>query len=153
MEKDELQKKVIAAAAENGMNAILFRNTVGRKIGLNITDSQCMSILGILGVSTPKELTRYTGLTTGSTTIMLDRLEAIGYIKRKPNPADRRGVLIEVNQKEWQKNAGAMVADLQKALWNMLSSYTKDELVTILDFITRFSESVKNESERLEKEA
>ena len=73
--KRDLEKQVFAAARDNGISSVLFRNVIARKLGLNITDGECLSLLSIKGVSTPTELARYTGLTTGSTTAMLDRLE------------------------------------------------------------------------------
>ena len=80
--KKDLEKQVFMAAREQGISSVLFRNAIGRKLGLNITDSECLSFLTIKGISTPTQLARYTGLTTGSVTAMLDRLE-------KASPIDR----------------------------------------------------------------
>ena len=71
----DLHRRVLMASRENNISSVLFRNAVRSKLGLNITDSECLSFLSIHGVLTPKEISRYTGLTTGSTTTMLDRLE------------------------------------------------------------------------------
>jgi DNA-binding MarR family transcriptional regulator len=62
-----------------------------------------MSVLELLGPSTPGTLAAGTGLSTGGVTVMLDRLEQAGYVKRAPNPADRRSVLVSVNQKKLKK--------------------------------------------------
>ena len=64
----DLEKQVFAAARDNGISSVLFRNAVARKLGLNLTDGECLSLLSINGVSTPTELARNTGLTSGSTT-------------------------------------------------------------------------------------
>ncbi|HEU4655899.1 MAG TPA: MarR family transcriptional regulator [Capillimicrobium sp.] len=45
---------------------------------------------------TPSQLTAALLVTSGTMTNRLDRLEALGLIRRLPNPADRRGVLIEL---------------------------------------------------------
>ena len=100
----DLQRRVIIAARDYGISTVLFRNATGRKLGLNIADTECFSLLQLKGISTPTELARYTGLTTGSATAMLDRLEKAELITRKPNPKDRRGVLIEINR----QNTGAV---------------------------------------------
>ena len=97
--KNDLAIKVFLAAREQGVSSVLFRNALGRTLGLNITESECLSLLSIKGISTPTEIARYTGLTTGSTTTMLDRLEKSGFIQRIPNPKDRRGVLIKIKKK------------------------------------------------------
>lgn len=148
--KEDLEKQVLMAAAEYGITAVLFRNAVGRKLGLNITDSECLSLLGIKGISTPTELARYTGLTTGSTTAMLDRLEKAGFITRRHNPNDRRGVLIEINS-EAAVTTASLVAGVQKAHKELIASYSAIELEIIVDFLTRFAQNVKMHTQTIEK--
>jgi len=149
--KKDLEKQVIIAAQQNGISSVLFRNAIARKLGLNITDSECLSLLSIKGVSTPTELARYTNLTTGSTTAMLDRLEKARFIRRKPNPKDRRGVLIEITKK-WTETVGPMVAGVQKAQDDLIASYSDKELETIADFLTRFTNNVREHTKMIEKD-
>ena len=150
--KEDLERQALGAAAEFGMNTVLFRNAMGRKLGLNITDSQCLSILGIKGgTSTPTELAHYTGLTTGSTTAMLDRLEKAGFITRIPNPKDRRGVLIQINHQKSAETMKPMVAGIQKAHRDLMASYSIQELQTIADFLTRFTDNVKIHTREIEQ--
>lgn len=149
--KEDLERQVLMSAAEYGINAVLFRNAIGRKLGLNITDSECLSVLGTKGISTPTELAHYTGLTTGSTTAMLDRLEKAGFITRRRNPQDRRGVLIEINR-ESAKTTGPMVAGVQKAHRELIASYSAAELEVIADFLTRFTENVKEHTRLIEQD-
>lgn len=146
----DLQKIVLMAARDYTVSSVLFRNATGRKLGLNVTDSECLSLLTIKGVSTPTELARYTGLTTGSTTAMLDRLEKIGFIVRKPNPNDRRGVLVEVSQR-YREMAGPLVAGIQKMNGELLASYSEEELTVIADFLTRFKDNVVKQTENIEQ--
>jgi DNA-binding MarR family transcriptional regulator len=122
---------------------------MGRKLGLNITDLECLSLLTIKGISRPTELARYTGLTTGSATAMLDRLEKAKFVTRKPNPKDRRGVLIEIN-KQSAGAIGPVIADVQKAHKELIASYSEEELATIVDFLTRFTQNVKKQTEILD---
>lgn len=149
--KKDLEKQVMMAAAENGISSVLFRNAMGRKLGLNITDAQCLSLLGIKGISSPTELARYTGLTTGSTTAMLDRLEKAKFIRRKPNPNDRRGVLIEINEQSVEVMR-QLVAGIQEAHRELIASYSEKELNIILDFLTRFNKNVKEHTKLIEKD-
>ncbi len=83
--------------------SILFNQKVAERTGLRLTDMQCMNVLELLGPSTPGTLAAHTGLTTGGVTVMLDRLEKDGYVKRAPNPADRRSVLVSINGKKLKK--------------------------------------------------
>jgi DNA-binding MarR family transcriptional regulator len=148
--KEDLENQVFMAVREQGISSVLFRNAIGRKLGLNITDSECLSLLSIKGISTPTELARYTGLTTGSTTAMLDRLERAKFIRRKPNPKDRRGVLIEINEK-WAETVGPMVAGLQKSHKELIASYSEKELEAIVDFLTRFTKNVEEQTKMIKK--
>lgn len=148
--RKDLQERVMMAARENGMSAVLFRNAIGRRLGLNITDSECLSLLSIKGISTPKELARHTGLTTGSTTAMLDRLEKAGFVRRRPNPKDRRGLLIEINKK-WAETAGPLVSGVQKAHNALIARYNDGELEIIADFLTRFTDNVLEQTKLIEK--
>jgi hypothetical protein len=56
--KEDLEEQVAIAARESGVSSVLLRNAIGRKLGLNITDMDCLVLLFIKGVSTPTELDR-----------------------------------------------------------------------------------------------
>ena len=139
------------AAQELGINSVLLRNAVSRKLGLSVTDMECLSLLVAKGISTPTELAQYTGMTPGSATAMLDRLEKAAFIERKPNPNDRRGVLIEVS-KESIKRVSSMFAAARQAQIDLMDSYSDEELEIVAGFMTRFAENTKKHKELLEKD-
>lgn len=147
----DLEKQVLSAACDYDICSVLFRNAVARKLGLKITDEKCLRLLAIKGFSTPTELSRYTGLTSGSTTAMLDRLERAQFIRRKPNPEDRRGVLIEVNKK-WSEKASLLVSGVQQANAELVASYSDEELEIIADFLTRFAQNLIEQTKMIEKD-
>ena len=147
----ELEKQVFMAARDQGISSVLFRNATGRKLGLNVTDSECLSLLAIKGTSTPTELARFTGLTTGSTTAMLDRLERRGFIKRRPNLEDRRGVVVEMSEK-WQQTAGPLVVGVQQAHKQLIGGYSDVQLRTIADFLARFTNNVTEHTKAIEND-
>jgi MarR family transcriptional regulator, organic hydroperoxide resistance regulator len=116
--------------------AILFNQKVADELGLNATDLQCLNLLELQGSLTPGELARCCGLTTGGVTVVLDRLEKAGYIRREANPRDRRSLLIRPVPKrlrELQKIYRSKSRSLAKAL----APYSDGELELILDFVTR----------------
>lgn len=149
--RKDLEQQVFLGARDNGISSVLFRNATRRKLGLNITDSECLSMLSIKGTATPTELARFTGLTTGSTTAMLDRLEKLGYIRRRPNPVDRRGVVIEISE-QWGRAAGPLVAGVQQAHHALISSYSDEELQIIAGFLRRFTENVTTATREIEQD-
>lgn len=148
--KDKLQEKTLLAARDTIVNSVLFRNVVARKLGLNSAESACVNFLSINGISSPKEIAQFTGLTSGSTTAMLDRLEKKRFIVRKPNPDDRRGVLVEINY-EHAQIAKKLVGGIQKSHHELLESYSEKELELIADFLTKFSTNIVTATKEIEK--
>lgn len=145
MNKQELEKKVFLAARDQGISSVLFRNATSRRLGLNATDAECLSFLTMHTVATPTELAAYTGLTSGSTTAMLDRLERAGFIIRKPNPNDRRGVLVEAHR-HYMELARPLVVGVQQSHHELLAKYTEEELVVIADFLNGFTKNVTDQT-------
>ncbi len=150
--KKELQEQVFSATREYGVSSVLFRNAISRKIGLNVADWECLSLLTLRGISSPTELARYTGLTSGSVTTMLDRLEAAEFITRKPNPNDRRGVLIEVNRKSTPA-VGQLVGGVQKGLKEIIENYSEKDLKTIVGFLNAFTMNVRKHTDAIEEDS
>ena len=73
---------------------IVFHEAGARRLGMTAAERKCAGLIVELGETTPKQLAEMTGLTTGAITGIVDRLERAGYAKRKPNPKDRRSILI-----------------------------------------------------------
>ena len=53
-----------------------------RTMGINATDMQALRLLDLHGPLGPTELGRRLGLRSASVTVLLDRLEASGYVER-----------------------------------------------------------------------
>lgn len=77
-------------------SSIFFNAQAAEKVGLGLTDMQMLHMLQLYGPSTPGRLAAGTGLSSGGVTVALDRLEKEGFIRREPNPADRRSLLIQL---------------------------------------------------------
>src|ERR1700691_4580103 len=73
---------------------IFFNAQAAEKVGLGLTDMQMIHMLLLHGPSTPGHLAAWTGLSSGGVTVALDRLEKAGYVRREPNPDDRRSLLV-----------------------------------------------------------
>ncbi|MFS8131259.1 MAG: MarR family winged helix-turn-helix transcriptional regulator [Candidatus Dojkabacteria bacterium] len=146
----ELKFKTLMATRDNGITSMLFRNAMARKLDLSLTESLCLTLLGIGKVSTPSEISKYTGLTTGATTTMLDRLEKKCFITRKSNLNDRRGVIIEING-QYSKAASSMVIGVQKAHKELIDSYSDRELEVITDFLEKFTKNVVEATKDVEE--
>lgn len=117
--------------------------------GLNATDMECLRLLFSKGVATPSELSRQTGLTSGATTAMLDRLEKAGLIERGPNPDDRRGTLI-TPAKSSAERVASWFESARKAQEDLISSYSENELGIISDVFERFAKLWDQEREKVQ---
>ena len=136
----------LMAARDFGIGTIMFRNALAKRFGLNLTESLCLTILGTRGSATPTELAKFIGLTTGATTTLLDRLEARGFVRRRPNPADRRGILIETDE-AYAAKAQKLVAGIQKAHRDLISRYSGPELLLIAEFLRGMTENMRVQGE------
>jgi MarR family transcriptional regulator, organic hydroperoxide resistance regulator len=134
-----------------GVNLTQFRNAISEWAGLNVTDIECLRFLFQKGISTPSELARHTGLTSGATTAMLDRLEKAGLIERRPNPDDRRGTLITPVNSAAGKVA-SWFESARNAQDELISSYTESELEIIADVFEKFAKLWDDERKKIQKD-
>ena len=56
-------------------NVVLYQHVVAQRLGLGASDSQFLTLLNMHGPLTPGELSKLTGMTTGTVTGVLARLE------------------------------------------------------------------------------
>lgn len=147
-DKDNLKEQVILGAREYGIGSVLFRHVVGEMLGVHATDMECLGVIFLKGLATPSELARYTGLSSGATTAMLDRLEKSKLIERHPNPKDRRSTHIVVVPETAEK-IGPLFASLREAQDKIVSSYSEQELELLADFFSRSVRMWEEEREKL----
>src|ERR1700722_7749670 len=119
-------RKFIAAA-------IFFNTQAAEKAGLGLTDMQLLHMLQLYGPSTPSRLAEWTGLSSGGVTVALDRLEKSGYLRRAPNPEDRRSLLITLVPGRLRKIA-AMYEGIEKETRRLLSLLPQDDLEAVVRF-------------------
>jgi DNA-binding MarR family transcriptional regulator len=118
--------------------AILFNQKVADRVGLHLTDLQCINLLDLLGPVTPGTLAESTGLTTGGVTVMLDRLEKAGYVKRDRNPNDRRSVLVRVIERKLLK-MNTLYSRMSSEVESYFSEISEADLQTVLNFYLRMN--------------
>lgn len=107
-------------------------------LGLHPTDMQFINLLDLLGPMTPGALAQWGGLSSGGVTVAVDRLESAGYVRREPNPGDRRSVLIHL-QPTQQKRVDANYKGVQKHFAEVTKGFSEAELEVILRFFTASS--------------
>ncbi|MUM76394.1 MarR family transcriptional regulator [Pseudodesulfovibrio sp. F-1] len=73
-----------------------WEHCVVRDTGVTPTQMHALEILGSHTALRMKELAERMGVTTGTLTVLADRLEKAGLIRRKPHEEDRRSILVEL---------------------------------------------------------
>jgi DNA-binding MarR family transcriptional regulator len=109
---------------------------VAVRLGVNRTDLRCLDVLLQLGEATPGRLGAAVGLTTGSVTVMLDRLEELGLLGRSRDAHDRRKVIVRPSARA-ARLGQQLYGPLAQAGERDLSRYGVTELEVIIDFLRR----------------
>lgn len=133
----EIQQRLIRFIAE----VVLYNHAVSAKVGLGASDSQFLTLLQTYGPLTPRQLAEHTGLTSGTVTGVIDRLESHGFVTRKPDPGDRRKVVVTPAAEAIQDKFVPLYADQGVQMQQLLATRTVDELRVISAFL---ADSVNN---------
>ncbi|MBN0046586.1 MarR family transcriptional regulator [Streptomyces actuosus] len=115
----------------------LFDQAVADHLGLHPTDLQCLNLLTLEdGPVTTGRVAELTGLTTGSATRLVDRLERAGYVRRERDASDRRKVLV-VAVPEKVAEFGRMWDRLGAPWPALFDDLDETELALIVDHMRR----------------
>ena len=128
-----------------------FDQAVADALGINRTDMRCTDILDREGPVTAGYLAAATGLTTGSITTAIDRLEQRGLARRLRDPSDRRRVLVELTDKARAQGRGFYV-EHQRAAERLARRYTEKELELLVDFVRGGRELNERRAAEVERE-
>jgi DNA-binding MarR family transcriptional regulator len=138
----EAEERVLAALP-GWVNAISQLNRlIAERLGVTASDLDGLHVLNQQGPVTAADLARRIGLTPGSVSRMIDRLDAAGCIKRIPQ--DRRRVLIEPTSDGLARIA-AYYDGLTARAHDDLAVFRPDELEALLRFIERSEHSAISE--------
>jgi DNA-binding MarR family transcriptional regulator len=110
-----------------------YDEAVGEVYGLGSAERLCLSFL-LEGPQTASAIARQIRLTPAAVTALIDRLEARGYVRRKPDPTDRRKVFVEMAEATL-KLAREAYLPLQEAGAVNLGRYTEAELKLFVKFL------------------
>jgi DNA-binding MarR family transcriptional regulator len=93
-----------------------------------------------------------TGLTTGSVTVMIDRLEKAGYVQREKDPTDRRRVLVRPLPESIERDITPLYTALGAAWERTIQHYSTEELTVILDMLMRSAVLLQEQTAALQRE-
>lgn len=135
----------------NSTETALFQQAAAAKYGLGITDMKALSALVQEGPMTAGQLAQRLSLTTGAVTSLIDRLERHRFVRREPDPKDRRKVIVAVNYETIAAgNAGGNVYLSIGAAFNALyETYTTEQLAFLARHLQTSIELVRQETAKL----
>lgn len=143
----ELLDDLRRVGREHGDATVLFHSALADDLGLHPTDYKALGVLQRLGPLSAGELGNHTGLAPASVTNLMDRLAARGFLRREPDPVDRRRVLLHADVAGLTDNE--FFASWQRAATQLWERYTDAELAVILNFLSDTAERLRARTEAL----
>ena len=89
---------LMRAGRENSRLSMVFRYAVADRLGVTVSDLECLDFLADVGSATAGQVAARTNLTTGAVTSMLRRLQQAGYVTAERDPADRRRMIVTMRR-------------------------------------------------------
>lgn len=148
MGSDDRVSSVVRALRRVNFQGSIFGQSVAIRLGLSESDIDALEMLLDTGAASAGKLAELLGMTTGAITRVIDRLEQAGYVRRVPDPADRRRVIVEPVP-ERAVTVEAMFASLEQAAATEADRYSPDQLAAISDFLARMADATGVEAARL----
>ena len=118
---------------------VLHGNASAAALGLGGTDLYALGALSAAGPMTSGELATATGLTTGATTRLIDRLEQAGHVRRVSDPADRRKVRVEPTGRPTALDD--TVDPARRLVGEIISGYPEEQRAVLFDYFARAAQA------------
>ncbi|MGW2149729.1 MarR family winged helix-turn-helix transcriptional regulator [Nonomuraea bangladeshensis] len=151
--RGETLKRIMDESQRHYAAYVLFNQALADHLRIHSTDLQCVALLDLeSGPVSTGEIARLTGLTPGSATRLVDRLERAGLVERRPDPADRRRALVALAPSARERISAAWERPGQ-AFAEVLDRYDDAELDVIADYLRRAAEVGRAQADRLTGES
>ncbi|MEV0196698.1 MarR family transcriptional regulator [Nonomuraea sp. NPDC050691] len=145
---DELGDRIVASMTDLAGALQRMNDLIAQHLGIAQTDLLCLHALDRAGASTAGALSSQLGRTTGAITHMIDRLEKAGYVRRKPDPQDRRRVLVEASAPGLERIA-SFYKGIDARSRRLMDTLSHEQLMTIQTFLLSSYEGAVEECEHL----
>ena len=102
---------LMAASVQRfGLERDRMRAALASEAGISATDLDALEHLEADGPLTQRQLGDRLSLTSGAVTMLVDRLEDAGWVRRRPHPSDRRYVLVELSGQAIERTPARLAA-------------------------------------------
>ncbi|GAA4552047.1 MarR family winged helix-turn-helix transcriptional regulator [Pseudonocardia xishanensis] len=131
----DVQDEIMGSLVRFIASVVLNNHAVAQRLGLGPTDSQFLTLLDVHGPLTPGRLAELTGLTSGTVTGVVDRLERAGFVRRDRDATDRRKVIVRRDEAATTERMHPQYAEHGRYVLGLLERRTPEEQRTIADFL------------------
>lgn len=124
-----------------------LRRRLSQRLSINETDLSALRYL--LGVwqsdrtASPKDLALALGISSASTTLVIDRLESGHYIRRRRHPVDRRAVILEPGEKATDDFRDAFDVE-KRGVMAAADALTSEETETVTRFLRSMEQTISD---------
>lgn len=140
-EKDHLREELNESLVEFFDRFSSWESSIIESSHLKISDAHAIEVLGHHGRMNMKDLAGKLGITTGTTTITVDRLERGGFARRVRAEHDRRSYIIELTEEgktafdEHHRHHLSLAGEI-------LSVLGEEETKTLIELLRKVSEHI-----------
>ena len=139
---------ILQALREYGTSEAATRRSSRDSMGMGETDLLALRYLLRAEASGervgPKDLSRVLGITTASTTSLIDRLVASGNVRREPHPTDRRSLVI-VPTVATDSDVRAALGQMHRRMMDVAESMSADEARVVISFLRRMGSAMRDD--------
>jgi DNA-binding MarR family transcriptional regulator len=144
--RDSALDAIVRAFRKIDFHGEVFGQTIAIRLGLSESDIKALEVLVDQHPVTAGHLADLLNLSSGAVTRLLDRLEQAGYIRRTPDPADRRKVVVEIVPERLASIREAL-DPLGDAHAVVIAAYSDDELELINGFLAKMADAERARAE------
>jgi len=148
-ERAELTAEFAASMRRTSSLMQLMGQAAADRIGINVTDLNCLNLLSFSGQMTAGQLAKATGLSTASITGVIDRLELAGLVRRERDASDRRRVVVRLVTERALRDVATVFLPMLRVWLRLAERYSDDELRLIVSFYGLMEQVLREHITRL----
>ncbi len=130
-----------------GLERDRMRAALASSAGISATDLDALEHLEADGPLTQRQLGERLSLTSGAVTMLVDRLEQAGWVRRRPHPTDRRYVLVELSPEAVQRTPPALAGyhAQVRAIADGIPTVHRDAICAFLQAVSKAAATAASE--------
>jgi DNA-binding MarR family transcriptional regulator len=98
------------------------------------------------GAVVPKDLSKFLGITSASTTSLIDRLAASGHVRRESHPSDRRSVVV-VPTVDSDREVREALGGMHRRMMSVAEDLSVDEARVVVTFLERMTRALETQDD------